>query len=178
MFSSLKFGDRANEIMSGCGRLGSCSSGGVGSTGGEWNSVPVRRTKHLWWVRPKWLYAKAAVRVTHARDLVPRGSQRSRTAPGFTTFPQRLAFREVVHPTTHWTSESCLRKSTACSAHAVVGSTGFPFQEVVAELKRSKKLLRTSPSGDSKGRAYEQVVSSEDVRRQWIARSAEASLGQ
>ena len=35
LFSSLKFGDRANEIMSGCGRLGRCSSGGVGSTGGE-----------------------------------------------------------------------------------------------------------------------------------------------
>ena len=48
--------------------------------------MPVRRTKHLWWVRPKWLYAKPAVRVTHARDLVPRGCQWSRAAPGFTTF--------------------------------------------------------------------------------------------
>ena len=119
-FFLTEFGDRANEIKSGCGRLGSCSSGGVGSTGSEWNSVPVRRTKHLWWVRPKWLYAKAAVRVTHGRDLLPRGSQRSRTAPGFAAFPQRLL-----------------------------------FQEVVAELKRSKKLLRTSPSGDSKGRAVQ-----------------------
>ena len=82
-------------MMSGCGRLGSCSSGGVGSTGGEWNSVPVRRTKHLWWVRPKWLYAKAAVRVTHARDVVPRGSQWSRAAPDFSAFPQRLLFEEV-----------------------------------------------------------------------------------
>ena len=87
--------------MSGCGRLGSCSSRGVDSTGGEWNSVPVRRTKHLWWVRPKWLYAKPAVRVTHERDLIPRGSQRSRTAPGFATFPQRLLFREVF-PSEKW----------------------------------------------------------------------------
>ena len=164
--------------MSGCGRLGSGSARGVGSTGGEWELGAGATHQTSMVGQPKWLYAKAAVRVTHGRDLIPRGSQRSRSAPGFATFPQRPAFREVVHPTTHWTSESCLRKSTACSAHAVVGSTGFPFQEVVAELKRSKKLLRTSPSGDSKGRAHEQVVSSEDVRRQWIARSAEASLGQ
>ena len=108
-FFLTEFGDRANEIKSGCGRLGSCSSGGVGSTGSEWNSVPVRRTKHLWWVRPKWLYAKAAVRVTHGRDLLPRGSQRSRTAPGFAAFPGRqiiLGEPGAVRPRTSRESEA------------------------------------------------------------------------
>ena len=69
--------------------------------------MPVQRTKHLWWVRPKWLYAKAAVRVTHERDLIPRGSQRSRSAPGFATFPQRLPFQEV------FSSKDWLRNSNA-----------------------------------------------------------------